>query len=319
MTQPLVKLFDLPVAWTGLDPVAAKIAAFWKAVLPLPVKDVLHGTFLGHSLHSVLVQVPVGTWTSAVVLDALATAGQLTGWDKDQRKAVDASSGVLVATGLAGAVPAILAGWADYADEHEEQQRVALVHAASNAIGVGLFSLSLYKRLHGSTGAARALALAGMSANGLGAALGGHLSYRWASGANHAEHVPHTTPAGWYAVAELADLVEGEPHQVHVGDEPVVVVRRGADVFALADRCTHLAAPLSDGEVTVEKGRVCITCPWHGSVFDVSDGHVVHGPAVAPQPVFDARVRAGSVHVRVRELPGISAAEPVAGVIDDAA
>lgn len=319
MTQPLVKLFDLPVAWTGLDPAAAKIAAFWKAVLPRPVKDVLHGTFLGHSLHSVLVQVPVGTWTSAVVLDALATAQQLTGADERDRRAVDAASGVLVATGLAGAVPAILAGWADYADEHEEQQRVALVHAASNAVGVGLFALSLWKRVHGSTGAARALALAGMSANGLGAALGGHLSYRWASGANHAEHVPHTTPAGWYPVAELSALADGEPHQAHVGDEPVLVVRRGADVFALADRCTHLSAPLSDGEVTVEEGHACITCPWHSSVFDLADGSVVHGPAVSPQPVFDVRVRAGSVQVRVRELPGVSAAEPVEGVVPDAA
>ena len=319
MTQPLVKLFDLPVAWTALDPVAAKIAAFWKAALPRPVKDVLHGTFLGHSLHSVLVQVPVGTWTSAVVLDALATAQQLARRDARERKAVDAASGVLVATGLAGAVPAILAGWADYADEHEEQQRIALVHSAANAVGVGLFALSLWKRIAGRTGTARVLALAGMSANGLGAALGGHLSYRWASGANHAEHVPHTTPSGWYAVADLADLAEAKPHQVHVGHEPVLLVRRGADVLALADRCSHLSAPLSDGEVTVEEGRACITCPWHASVFDLGDGHVVHGPAVSPQPVFDVRVRAGSVHVRVRELPGVAAAEPVDGVLDDAA
>ena len=225
-----------------------------------------------------------------------------------------------MATGLAGAVPAILAGWADYADEHEEQQRIALVHAASNAVGVGLFALSLREEDRTvRTGAARALALAGMSANGLGAALGGHLSYRWASGANHAEHVPHTTPSGWYAVAELDALADGAPHQVHVGHEPVLLVRRGSDVFAMADRCTHLSAPLSGGEVTVDKGRACITCPWHASVFDLGDGHVVHGPAVSPQPVFDVRLRAGSVQVRVRELPGVPAADPVDGMIDDAA
>ncbi len=314
MAQPLVKLLDRPVAWTALDPVAAKIAALWKRVLPRPVKDVLHGTFLGHSLHSVLVQVPIGSWTSAVVLDTMATLQQAGGGDQQARRVIDHASGVLVATGLIGAVPAAIAGWADYADEHEEQQRIALVHAAANAVGIALFAASLLARRRSSTTAARLLALAGMSANGLGAALGGHLSYRWASGANHAEHVPHTTPAGWYPVAELEDLPEGAPQQVHVGDTAVVLVRLGHTVHALADTCSHLAAPLSDGEVVREKGRDCIVCPWHASMFDLADGFVVHGPAVAPQPMFDVRLRDTTVQVRVRELPGVAAADPVAGV-----
>ncbi len=314
MAQPLVKLLDRPVAWTALDPVAVKVAALWKTVLPKPVKDVLHGTFLGHPLHSVLVQVPVGTWTSAVVLDAFAALQQARGGDQRARRAVDHASGVLVATGLLGAVPAALTGWADYADEHEEQQRIALVHASANAVGVTLFAASLIARRHSHTPRARGLALAGISASGLGAALGGHLAYRWASGANHAEYVPHTTPAGWYPVAELADLPDSAPHQVHVGDTPVVLVRRGRTVHALADTCTHLAAPLSAGIVVQEKGRDCITCPWHASMFDLTDGTVVHGPAVAPQPMFDVRIRSTTVQIRVREHPGVPAADPVAGV-----
>ncbi len=319
MTQPLVKILDLPVAWTGLDPVAAKIAAFWKKALPTPVKDVLHGTFLGHSLHSILVQVPVGTWTSSVVLDTLATLQQASGGDEDARRAVDRASAVLVATGLAGAVPAVLAGWADYADEHPAQQRVALVHAASNAVGIALFTTSLVQRVRSRTTSARLLGLAGMSANGLGAALGGHLSYRWSSGANHAEHVPLTTPAGWYPVAEIAELPTATPHRVHVGDTAVVLVRHGDDVRALADACSHLGASLSDGEVVRDKGRDCLVCPWHGSTFDLTDGAVAHGPAVAPQPVFDVRTRGTTVQVRVRELPGMPAGDPVPGVVGDAA
>lgn len=314
MAQTLVKLLDKPVAWTALDPAAAKIAAVWKKVLPRPVKDVLHGTFLGHSLHSVLVQVPIGTWTSAVLLDTMATLQQASGGDQRARQAIDHASRVLVVTGLIGAVPAAIAGWADYADEHEEQQRTALVHAASNAVGIALFGASLLARRRSRTAQARLLALAGMSANGLGATLGGHLSYRWASGANHAEHVPHTTPAGWYPVVELDALREGAPHQVHVGDTPVLLVRRGTTVHALADTCSHLSAPLSDGEVVREKGRDCIVCPWHSSAFDLVDGSVVHGPAVAPQPVFDVRLRDTTVQVRVRELPGVAAADPIAGV-----
>ncbi len=318
MTQPLVKILDLPVAWTGLDPVAEKIAAFWRKALPTPVKDVLHGTFLGHSLHSILVQVPVGTWTSSVVLDTMATLQQVAGGDEDARRAVDRASAVLVATGLAGAVPAVLAGWADYTDEHPAQQRVALVHAASNVVGIALFAASLVQRVRTRTTSARVLGLAGMSANGLGAALGGHLSYRWASGANHAEHVPLTTPRGWYPVAELAELAEATPRQVHVGDTPVVLVRTGDDVRALADTCSHLAAPLSDGKVVRDRGRDCIVCPLHASTFDLADGAVAHGPAVAPQPVFDVRTRGTTVQVRVRELPGVPAADPVPGSVVDA-
>ncbi len=311
MARFVVTLFDRPVGWTGLDPVAAGIAAGWKKVLPQPVKDVLHGTFLGHPLHSVLVQVPIGTWTSAVVLDAMATLQQAGGGDPTARRAVDHASGVLVATGLIGAVPAAIAGWADYADEHEEQQRIALVHAGANAVGIALFAASLMARRNSRTATARVLALAGMSANGLGAALGGHLSYRWASGANHAEHIPHTTAAGWYSVAELNELSEGKPHQVHVGHTPVLLVRRGNTVHALADTCSHLSAPLSEGHVVREKGRDCIVCPWHSSTFDMHDGTVVHGPATAPQPRFDVRHRDTTVQVRVHELPGVDAAEPL--------
>lgn len=319
MSQILVKLLDAPVGWTALDPLAGKIAAAWKAVLPRPVKDVLHGVFLGHSLHSILVQVPVGTWTSAVVLDTLALTHQLAGGDPAARRGVDAASGALVATGLAGAVPAVLAGWADYADQHQEQQRIALVHAAANVTGIALFAVSLGVRVQGRVGVARALAASGMAANTLGAALGGHLTYRWASGANHAEAVPHVTPSGWYRVAQRSELVDGKPVQAHVGDTPVVVVRRGESVFALADACSHLAGPLSQGEVVVDEDRDCIVCPWHQSAFSLETGAVVHGPAVAPQPVFDVRVVDGGVQVRVRELPGIPAAPPVAGVMEDSA
>ncbi len=319
MARLLPALLDAPVAWTALDPLAGAVASAWKAVLPRRVEDALHGVFLGHSLHGVLVQVPVGTWASAVVLDALATAQQLRGGDPELQRGLDTASGALVATGLAGAVPAVLAGWADYARSQPEQQRVALVHAAANIAGIGLFAVSLRRRWQGRVGAARVLALAGMSANGLGAALGGHLTYRWSLGANHTQSVPHVTPSGWYPAVPHADLVDGEPQQVHVGDTPVVLVRRGERVFALADSCSHLSGRLSEGEVTTEGGRDCIVCPWHASVFALDGGEVVHGPATADQPVFDVRVLAGTVQVRVRELPGVSAAEPVDGVVQSTA
>ncbi|NIZ92144.1 Rieske 2Fe-2S domain-containing protein [Kineococcus rubinsiae] len=305
----LTRILDAPVSWTWLDGVASRASEVVKTVLPQPVKDVLHGTVIGHPLHPVLVQVPVGAWTCAVVLDVLATL--VPGHDEG----LDRASGALVITGLAGAVPAVAAGWADYADLHEEQRRIALVHAAANGVSSAVFALSVVARGRGRTLAARGLDLLGMSLAGGGAALGGHLSYRWAAGANHAEAVPHVTPRGWYPVGRFAELVSGEPVGAKVGDTGVLVVRRGDDVFALADVCSHLAAPLHEGEVVEEGGRPCIVCPWHQSVFSLTDGDVVHGPASSPQPVFDTRVVDGEVHVRVRELPGVPAAEPVEGVL----
>jgi nitrite reductase/ring-hydroxylating ferredoxin subunit len=43
-----------------------------------------------------------------------------------------------------------------------------------------------------------------------------------------------------------------------------------------------------------------VTCPWHGSRFDLTDGSVRRGPATAPQPTYDARVRDGRIEIRSR-------------------
>jgi nitrite reductase/ring-hydroxylating ferredoxin subunit len=73
-----------------------------------------------------------------------------------------------------------------------------------------------------------------------------------------------------------------------------VVIRADGQVPALADRCSHMSGPLSDGDLA--EGR--LTCPWHGSVFRVSNGSVARGPATAPQPAFDTQVVDGAVQVR---------------------
>jgi len=85
----------------------------------------------------------------------------------------------------------------------------------------------------------------------------------------------------------------------------VLVIRRGDEVTILSDRCPHLSAPLHDGELDCATGT--ITCPWHGSVFRVDDGSVVHGPATAPVPGFETRMADGVVETRVRTFPGVPA------------
>jgi nitrite reductase/ring-hydroxylating ferredoxin subunit len=264
----------------ALDQVVTPGQRVARCIGPGRLRDFLHGVWLGHPLHPVLAQAPVGAWLSAAVLDA--------------RPGGDTAARRLVAFGLAASAPAALAGAADWSEQHEQQMRVGVVHAAANVTALCLYSASLVTR---SLRAQRALRFAGLAAAGAGGLLGGHISFRLAGGANHAEPVPHLIEPGWHDLMSAAELPDGRPVRKMLGEVPVVVVRQGGQVHALADRCSHMSGPLSDSDL--EGG--CLRCPWHGSLFRVSDGSVALGPATAPQPVFDTRVRDGVLQVC---LPG---------------
>jgi nitrite reductase/ring-hydroxylating ferredoxin subunit/uncharacterized membrane protein len=280
-----VQVLDSLGRASALDPLIAPVQSVVRA-LPLGgARDVLHGRGIGHPLHPVLVQVPIGAWLSAAVLDAVPGSAR--------------QSRVLVGLGVVSAVPAAVAGWVDWAEQHEQQMRTGLVHAVANAAAIGLYAGSWVARGRGRTGWGRLLAYSGLGVVGTAGAIGGHLAYRQAAGANKAEPVPHLLEPGWHALTLLADLPVSEPVRRELGEVPLLVFRHEDDrVDVLADRCSHMSGPLSEG--TVEDG--CVTCPWHGSVFRLSDGWNVGAPATAPQPSFDTRTREdGTVEVR---LPG---------------
>jgi nitrite reductase/ring-hydroxylating ferredoxin subunit/uncharacterized membrane protein len=274
---------------TALDKLAGpvgKAARRW--LRPQAVRDALHGVWMGHPLHPVLVQVPVGAFSSVAVLDAFP--------------GTERAAKLLTGTGLASALPAAAAGLTDWSEMHRQQQRVGLVHAACNLGGLALYATSMAARLRGATAAGKAYGYGGLALILVGGALGGHLSYRQAGGANHVEEVPHLVTEGWHDLCAVDDLkTDGTPQQRMLGTVALLVVARGERIDVLSDRCSHLAGPLHEGEVS-EDGR-CITCPWHGSTFSLEDGAVVNGPATAPQHAFDLRVREGRVQVR---LPGSS-------------
>jgi nitrite reductase/ring-hydroxylating ferredoxin subunit len=271
----LISNLERTVALDRLIAAGQRIA---RLLPPGRARDTLHGVPLGHPLHPMLVQVPVGTWLSASLLDA---------WPGNAT-----TSRRLVLAGLAASVPATLAGTADWSEQHEQQMRVGLVHALANTAAIALYAASVAVPAR-----ARMLRLAGLAAAGAGGFLGGHLAYRQSAGANQAEPVPHLVEPGWHDLMPLAEL-DGRPLVKRMlGDVPVVVIRDGERVNVLADRCSHLSGPLSDGGY--HDG--CLTCPWHGSTFRVADGSVARGPATAPQPVFRTRVSGGIIQVC---LPG---------------
>ena len=228
---------------------------------------------------------PLGFWTSAALLDLFP----------DTERAARA----LIAAGIAGTAPAALTGLADWSVLHQEQQRVGVVHAAASATASAFFCASLIARSAGHPRGGKALSFTGLAVAGLGGYLGGHLSFRLAAGANHAESVAHLAPLGWHDLCRLAELPDGRPVRRELGYISVLVLREGSSVSALADRCAHLGGPLHQGELVTSNGHRFVSCPWHGSTFRISDGTVLHGPATARQPAFDTRVSDGGI-VQVR-------------------
>jgi nitrite reductase/ring-hydroxylating ferredoxin subunit/uncharacterized membrane protein len=247
-------------------------------------KDILSGTLLGHPLHPLLTDIPIGSFTSATIVDLLG--------GRSGRRAAD----TLIAVGLLSALPTVAAGLADWSDTYGPAQRIGLVHASANAVGLGLYATSLAARLSGQRVRGVVLALAGMGVMTVGGYLGGHLTFAEGVGVNHA--FAEEPPSGWTAVVGETPAADAAV-AVTAGDLSVLVHRRGAQLRAIGNRCSHAGGPLVDGEIDAD--GTCVTCPWHASVFRLDDGSVVHGPATVPQVAYDVRTSAGAaVEVKAR-------------------
>jgi nitrite reductase/ring-hydroxylating ferredoxin subunit/uncharacterized membrane protein len=250
------------------------------ATRPRVVKNALSGTWLGHRFHPLLVALPIGFWTGALLFDLVAT--------RRARWAAD----TLVGAGIVAAVPTAAAGLSDWADAEPDGRRVGLVHASCNTLALLCYSSSLAARLLGWRKAGVGLGLAGAAAISAGGYLGGHLSYVQQVGVEKKRFADG--PKGWTAVLDAADLAEGAPRVVRADDTDVLLVREGNRLHALWAHCTHELGPLAEGKFA----DGCVTCPWHGSTFRLADGKVVRGPAASSQPVFETRVTDGKVEVR---------------------
>jgi nitrite reductase/ring-hydroxylating ferredoxin subunit/uncharacterized membrane protein len=244
------------------------------------VRDTLTGRRLGHSVHPVLTDLPIGFWTSAFMLDFI---GGRTSRAAAQR---------LVGLGVLSALPTAAAGAADWSDTAGKDRRVGLVHAALNSAALVCFSASWLARRRGRHGRGVLYGVIGSAAATGGGFFGGHLVQRLGIGVDHTAYVE--LPTDWTPTDAPSEVADGSPRAVTVDGAEIVVTREGDEWFGLADRCTHAGGPLHEGAVN----DGCIECPWHGSRFRLPDGTVARGPAYAPQPVVAVRVRDGVVEVR---------------------
>lgn len=264
-----------------LDQLSRPLAeAAGRATRPDEVKNALSGTWLGHQLHPVLTDLPIGAWVMAAALD----------WTAPRSGAKAARR--LVGLGILAAVPAAATGASDWSETYGAEQRVGIVHAVANSTALVLQTASWLARRRGRRLRGMGLSTAGLGVTLAAGYLGGHLSFIRGVGVNHTAF--DNAVSDWTDVAALADLAAGKPVRVTPGGVPVVLVQRDGEVAALSATCVHAGGPLDEGEVI----DGCIKCPWHASRFELPGGKVVRGPAASDQPAWEVRVEDGRVQVR---------------------
>lgn len=263
----------------GLGELLQKI---YLAILrPVPlVKDFLHGTWLGHALHPVITDLPVGALTAALFLDII---GQVEGakW--------------AMALGYAGMIGAALTGIADFANADGKARRYGTIHSLFMVGSTVTYLVSLLMRfdvIAGTHQTAMAVSIAGYVLLTVGAYIGGEIVYDL--GWMVDRHAWRTGGKKWTPL-EPTDFAENELTKAKAGAQSLVVVRRGQTLYALHDTCAHAGCSLA------EKAKLVgdrIECQCHGSRFDLRTGHVVRGPATFDQPVYEVRREEGRVEVR---------------------
>jgi nitrite reductase/ring-hydroxylating ferredoxin subunit/uncharacterized membrane protein len=252
-----------------------------------PIQNFLNGTWLGHPVHSVVTDVPVGALTVSIVADLIG-----------QPLVADVS----MLLGVLAMVAAAVTGLADYTEVDGNARTRATVHGTLMVVTLVLYLISLLIRSGNPPDrlVAIVLALAGYLLLALAAAIGGDLVYLIGTHVNR--HAWRGAGTKWIALdlGGLPDIPQGGPTKLKAGINELAVIREGDRILALHAQCAHAGGPLAEG--TVADGDR-LQCPWHGSRFKLADGHVVRGPAMYDQPAYDVRRAESGGGWEVRRQP----------------
>src|SRR6266571_8105222 len=270
---------------TWLDQLAGPIQSWLLKFFGQPgqpnrkLKDMLNGTWLGHPVHPMLTDIPLGAWSGTMLLDLA--------WLNEETEGTARGADITLLLGLLGAGGAAVTGTTDWSDLDGTDRRVGLMHGLLNIGIAGIYATSFVLRLMGKRRAGIALSTTGYVVSLFSAYLGGELVFAKGIGVNHVAWEGGSDD--FVAIMDERDLVEGKLTRVDVSGIPAVLLKQGQSIYAIGATCTHSAGPLDEG--TVEDGVV--QCPWHGSRFCMRDGSVVNGPAVYAAPTFAVRLRNG--------------------------
>jgi nitrite reductase/ring-hydroxylating ferredoxin subunit/uncharacterized membrane protein len=248
------------------------------------VRNFLNGTWIGEPLHVILTDIPIGAWTVTLLFDGLSLIAEC------RELAVAADSSLII--GLASAAGAAMAGIVDWSDVDPPARQVGLIHGLLNLTSAALFATSLILRKKNRRKQGRVLSALGYGVMTAAAHLGGKMVYEYRVGVDRTSG--QNFPEEFAAVMPAAALEESKPTRVKYRGTPILLVRKGDRIFALAETCSHFSAPLSEGKLIGDS----IVCPDHASRFALNDGRVINGPAVHPQPCLQVRIEDGQIKVR---------------------
>ena len=252
-------------------------------------RNIVDGVWFGLPLHPTLTDVPVGSWTATMALDAVDVVS-------GSKAARNAADGALV-VGIAGGLAAAAIGLSDWRYTTGGSRRMGMAHALLNTAGLALNTTSLVLRAAGRRNAGRITFLAGYSLNGIGAHLGGELSYNYGLRVNRNAFEEGDTD-GFVAVLAEDELPDSGMRRVSLDGTHILLSRSlSGEICAISNICSHLGGPLAEGD---REGDT-VVCPWHKSRFDLCSGEPIDGPATFPQPRYETRTRDGNIEIRAAE------------------
>jgi nitrite reductase/ring-hydroxylating ferredoxin subunit/uncharacterized membrane protein len=239
-----------------------------------PIKDFLNGTWLGHSVHVALTDLPIGAFTLVIVLDIVGLAE---------------ASRIALIVGILATLAAAVAGYADYADTDGAARDRATLHSTLMLVALVAYLLSLVTRIDAAaiSPLGFGLSIVGYLIITAGAYVGGDVVY--ALGNMVSRHAWRPAGSKWSAIQVEGELADGAPTKAMMGAQPLLLVRDGTTVHALHDTCAHAGAPLHEGRLV----DGCIECPWHQSRYRLRDGRHVQGPTTFDQPLYEVRSAEG--------------------------
>jgi nitrite reductase/ring-hydroxylating ferredoxin subunit/uncharacterized membrane protein len=203
-----------------------------------------------------------------------------------------------IAIGLAGAAGAAITGLADWSDVDPPARRLGLIHGLLNVGATALFATSLILRKKKARSQGLGIGALGYALMTYSAHLGGKLVFKHRVGVDRT--AGETFPEDFTAVLPESNLSDNTPTRAMCQGVPILLVRRGDRLFAMAETCSHFSGPLSEGKLDGDS----IVCPYHASRFALEDGRVLNGPAVHPQPCLEVRVCNGQIEVRKARTKG---------------
>lgn len=281
LARLLTSVMDAQAGWTRPlgDLLHRFLFSFFQKVPWL--RDLLIGRWLGHPLHAVLTDAPIGILFLVIVFDLAGDPG---------------AAAMTLAIGILAMLGAALAGYADYADTDGRARERATLHSMVMLVALLGYVLSLSMRIGAGSQNTDlgAVVVSGISFLVLsaGAYVGGDVVY--VLGNMVSRHAFRGAGTKWLALepAEVdADgrIPEGKPVKAKLGVNQLVLVRQGERILALHDTCAHAGGPLNEGKVV----DGAIECPWHSSRFRLDTGHVTRGPSVYDQPAYEVRAKDG--------------------------